>query len=119
MRDPDPASDLRWAYRQRAHLHGDAIGTASLVASLLLVALRRASSALRAAISAALGVGGFCYSIFWLLAGQRAPGLGSTGAAKKAFSWLAVPTTRLMLAGWVALLLVVAVELYGRTRATA
>lgn len=108
--------DKSWAYHQRAHLHGGAIGTATLAASLLLVSLRRTSSALRAAVSAALGVSGLGYSIFWLLAGQRAPGLGSTGAAKEALSWLAVPTTGLLLTGWVALLLVVAVELYGRAR---
>ena len=109
--------DKSWAYYQRAHLHGGAIGTATLAASLLLAILGRARRALRGAVSAALGGGGLGYSIFWLLAGQRAPGLGSTGAAKEALSWLGVPTTGLLLTGWVALLLLVAVELYGRARA--
>ena len=109
--------DKSWVYYQRAHLHGGAIGTATLAGSLLLVTLGRASRTLRAAVSAALGVGGLGYSIFWLLAGQRAPGLGSTGAAKEALSWLAFPTTGLLLAGWVVLVLVVAVELHGRARA--
>jgi hypothetical protein len=108
--------DKSWAYYQRAHLHGGAIGTATLAASLLLVILGRASRALRGAVSAALGVGGLGYAVFWLLAGQRAPGLGSTGAAKETLSWLGVPTTALLLIGWVALLLIVAFELYGRTR---
>ena len=42
-----------------------------------------------------MGLGSLGYSMFWMLAGMRAPGLGSTGAAKESLEWLAVPTSAL------------------------
>jgi hypothetical protein len=106
--------DKSWVYHQRAHLHGGAIGTAALAATLLLAALRKPSGALRAVLAAALGVGGLGYSLFWLLAGQRAPALGSTGAAKESLGWLGVPTSGLLLVGWLAVLATVTLELHAR-----
>jgi multisubunit Na+/H+ antiporter MnhB subunit len=46
-----------------------------------------------ALVSLALGAGGLGYSIFWMWAGFRAPGLGSTGAAKESLKWLAMPSS--------------------------
>jgi len=87
-----------WTYFKRAHMHGSGIGTSTLAVSLLLAGLTGAAS-LRALVAAGLGLGALGYSVFWLLAGMRAPGLGGTGAAKESLSWLAVPSTGLLLLG--------------------
>lgn len=87
-----------WTYLQRAHLHGGAIGTAALASSTLLVVLGRVGP-LAQLSSAAFGLGAVLYPAFWLLAGFLAPGLGSTGAAKEALKFLAVPGAGLTLFG--------------------
>ena len=43
--------------------------------------------------------GALLYAIFWMWAGFKAPGLGSTGAAKEALSFIAVPGAGLALLG--------------------
>ncbi len=108
--------DKSWTYYKRAHMHGGAIGTAALAMSLLLGVLVASAAALRAVVSAALGAGGLGYTLFWLLAARRAPGLGGTGAAKDSLEWLAVPTAGLLLAGTAVTIVLVARELYGRPR---
>lgn len=87
-----------WSYLIRAHLHGGAIGTAALAATTLLILLTRLDLAAQLS-SAAFGAGALLYSLFWLLAGFTAPGLGSTGAAKKALEFVAVPGAGLALLG--------------------
>jgi len=84
--------DKSWNYMQRAHLHAGAMGTTAvaLIIVLCLVGAPRGATVL---ISLALGVGGLGYSIFWMWAGFRAPGLGSTGAAKETLEWLAMPSS--------------------------
>ena len=52
-----------------------------------------------------LGVGSLGYSLFWLLAGLRAPGFGGTGATKESLQWLAVPTSALCILELVAVLI--------------
>jgi hypothetical protein len=106
--------DKSWTYYQRAHLHGCAIGTAALATSLLLGMLVDSPAALRGLVSTALGAGGFGYSLFWLLAARRAPGLGSTGTAKDSLEWLAVPTAGLLLVGTAVAIVLVVREFYGR-----
>ena len=49
--------------------------------------------------SLALGGGALLYAVFWLVAGFTAPGLGSTGEAKEAFGFLAIPGAGLCLFG--------------------
>ena len=51
-----------------------------------------------------LGVGSLGYSIYWMLAGLRAPGMGSTGAAKETLEWLALPTTAMLVFGLLSVL---------------
>jgi len=87
-----PVLDKSWAYMQRAHLHAGSLGTAAL-AMTVVVLLLGASRALTRAVALALGAGGLGYSIYWLLAGFLAPGLGSTGAAKESLAWLAMPSS--------------------------
>ena len=84
--------DKSWGYMKRAHLHGGAMGTTAVVLILLLTTLQ-APQILISVSSLGLGAGSLGYSVFWMLAGFRAPGLGSTGAAKESLAWLAMPTS--------------------------
>ncbi len=84
--------DKSWVYMQRAHLHAGALGTTA-IALTLVVALLGTSVLWTRVISVGLGAGGLGYSIYWALAGFRAPGLGSTGAAKESLEWLALPSS--------------------------
>lgn len=87
-----------WDYLIRAHLHAGAIGTASLASIATMVLL--CPLTLPAQVSAvAFGSGALVYSGFWLLAGFMAPGMGSTGAAKKALEVVAIPGAGLVLLG--------------------
>lgn len=85
-------------YLIRAHLHGGAIGTAALTATLVLVLLCRLDLAAQLS-SASFGAGALVYSFFWLVAGFSAPGLGGTGAAKESLQFLAVPGAGLAIMG--------------------
>lgn len=86
-----------WAYMQRAHLHAGSLGTVAIALTLLTVAVGVRPAVTRA-LSLALGAGGLGYSLFWVWAGARAPGLGSTGAAKESLAWLAMPSSGLVVA---------------------
>lgn len=87
-----------WEYLKRAHLHGGGIGGASLAAiAILLLTTRLGRMAQYSA--AAFGAGALIYAVFWLVAGFSAPGMGSTGAAKEAFKWIAVPGAGLAILG--------------------
>ncbi len=90
--------DKSWAYFQRAHLHANGIATTSL-ALILLLGFMAVRPGLKGIVAAFLGLGSLGYSLFWLLAGLRAPGLGSTGAAKETLSWLALPSVTMLIAG--------------------
>lgn len=108
--------DKSWAYMKRAHLHGGAIGAAALAAILAMALVGGGPALLRKLAAIGLGIGSLGYPIFWLLAGDRAPGMGSTGAAKESLEWLAVPTSGLALLGLVLSLVSVAWGLYGAPR---
>ena len=88
--------DKSWSYMQRAHLHGGSIGTAAIGLIVVLVLLGTPALTTRI-LSLALGLGALGYSVFWLWAGFRAPGMGSTGAAKESLSWLAMPSSGMVL----------------------
>jgi hypothetical protein len=94
----DKIVDKSWSYLKRAHLHGGAIGAAAL-ASILLLGLLGEVGALARFSSLAFGAGALLYAVFWLIAGFTAPGLGSTGEAKEALSFLAIPAAGLCLLG--------------------
>lgn len=87
-----------WEYLKRAHMHGGAIGTAALATIAILILL--CPLGLVAQLSAlAFGSGALLYSLFWLLAGFMAPGLGSTSAAKESLSFIAIPGSGLCILG--------------------
>lgn len=87
-----------WEYLQRAHLHGGAIGTAA-VASILTLFLLCRPGAVPTFSALAFGAGALLYSLFWLIAGFKAPGMGSTGAAKESLQFIAIPGAGLCLLG--------------------
>jgi multisubunit Na+/H+ antiporter MnhB subunit len=55
-------------------------------------------------------VGGLGYSLFWMWAGFRAPGLGGTAAAKESLKWLAMPTSGAFVLATAAVLVLVVVN---------
>lgn len=93
--------DKSWTYMQRAHLHAGSLGAVAVALTVVLVLLGTGPRLARA-ISLGLGLGGLGYSVFWLWAGFRAPALGSTGAAKESLSWLAMPSSGLVVVATVA-----------------
>jgi hypothetical protein len=93
-------TDKAWVYWKRAHLHANGLGTAS-VALILLLSSLAVSERLKAVVAALLGLGGLGYGMYWMLAGMRAPSMGSTDAAKESLQWLAVPGSGACLIGLV------------------
>lgn len=89
--------DKSWVYMQRAHLHAGGLGVVAVSLSLLVVLLGTGPRVARA-VSLGLGAGGLGYSVYWLLAGLRAPGLGGTTAAKESLTWLAIPASGIFVA---------------------
>ena len=87
-----------WSYFKRAHMHGGAIGTSSVALILMLILLCRPGK-LASTAAIASGVGAVLYPVFWLWAGAIAPGMGSTGAAKEALEFIAIPGAGACLAG--------------------
>ena len=87
-----------WSYYKRAHLHANALGTTALAAILLIAALGRPGM-LEKVGAAAFGAGSLLYGVYWLLAGMRAPGMGSTGAAKESLAFIAIPGSSLCMIG--------------------
>jgi hypothetical protein len=79
-----------WSYFKRAHMHAGAIGTSALACILMLLLLCRPGK-LASTAAIAFGIGSILYPVFWLWAGCIAPGMGSTGAAKEALNFIAIP----------------------------
>lgn len=94
----DKVLSKSWTYFKRSHLHANGLGTASL-AMILFLALCVPGPGIMFLTALLLGVGSLGYSLFWLFAGLLAPSLGSTGAAKEALTFLAIPSSGLCLVG--------------------
>jgi len=109
--------DKSWVYMQRAHLHAGGLGGTALGLILVVVLLGPAPIWTRS-ISLGLGVGGLSYSVYWLLAGFRAPGMGGTTAAKESLGWLAIPSSGAVLIATIAVAWLLVAALFSRpTRA--
>ena len=104
-------TDKSWVYFKRAHLHANGLGAISLAVILLLMFMQ-AAVILKKLTAIFLGLGSLGYPIFWLLAALKAPGLGSTGAAKEALSFLAIPSAGLCIVGLISVLIIVLKTLY-------
>ncbi len=109
----DAVSSKSWTYMKRAHLHAGGMGTTA-VALAALVALVGVGAMATKLVGIGLGLGGLGYSLFWMLAGFRAPGLGSAGAAKETLEWLALPSAGIFVLCTVAALVLVIRGLGGR-----
>ncbi len=107
-----------WNYMQRSHLHAGALGTTAVALAMILVLLGIRPMVARI-ISLAAGAGGLGYSVFWVWAGSRAPGLGSTGAAKESLSWLAIPSSGLVVAATCAVAVLIGLRMWRRPRGVA
>jgi len=97
--------DKSWAYMQRAHLHAGALGTTAF-SFIVFLGLVRPPHKVAVTVSVALGAGGLGYSVYWMLAGFRAPGLGGTSAAKETLEWLAMPSSGVFVIATVGMLCV-------------
>lgn len=107
--------DKSWVYMQRAHLHAGGLGTTAL-GLIILLCLLGTSRRGTAVLGAALGAGGFGYSLYWMWAGFRAPALGSTGAAKESLKWLAMPSSGAFVLATVAVLVLLLLTCVRRQR---
>lgn len=104
-----------WTYSLRAHMHAGGIGSIAIGASVLLSLLGVGRTA-KLAASTLLGIGSVGYPMFWMLAGMRAPSLGSTGAAKDSLEWLAVPSAGALFIGGLLTFGLVVADLFIRRR---
>lgn len=98
-------TDKSWVYFKRAHIHANGMGTASLLLIVLLSLMKR-HRLLKKITAIGLGAGSLGYSLFWMFAGMRAPGLGSTGLAKESLAWLALPSVGIFVSGVIAVIVV-------------
>lgn len=105
--------DNSWNYMKRAHLHAGGMGTTAF-ALMIALGLLGASRRVTQILGLALGGGGLGYSLYWMFAGFRAPGLGSTGAAKESLKWLAMPTSGMFVLATLAVLVLLAAALVSR-----
>ena len=92
-------TDKSWVYFKRAHMHASGLGAIALGVCLMVAFLPPGRCVIKLISTTALGAGALGYAMFWMLAGMRAPGLGSTGAAKETLGWLAKPATGLCVVG--------------------
>lgn len=77
-----------WIYMKRAHFHSQTMGIIAITFSLLIAWLKFPPQ-VQFGISFLSGFGSLGYGFFWLFSALLAPGLGSTGAAKKSVELIA------------------------------
>jgi len=104
-------TDKSWIYFKRAHLHANGLGTASVIL-IILVSFLPISNKIKGINAIFLGVGSLGYSFFWMLAGLKAPAMGSTGLAKESLTWLALPSSGLCIIGLIMIVALVIKSLF-------
>jgi hypothetical protein len=82
-------TEKAWKYVKRSHEHAGGIGAVALAMCLMLGIVSRCGIC-KFLGSLCLGLGGLAYAVFWGLAAWKAPTLGSTGAAKEMFEYVAM-----------------------------
>ena len=102
-----------WNFIRRAHLHAGGMGTTAF-ALMIVVGLMNIPRLAAGLIGIGLGAGGLGYSVFWMWAGLRAPGLGSTKAAKESLKWLAMPSSGAFVLATLAVLILLIAALVSR-----
>jgi len=103
------AYNSAWERLTRAHEHFQGIGTMA-VALILLLSTTWLKPVLKTIVSIGLGVGSFCYPLFWYLAAYRTVEIGKH-AAKESLAWLAQFGAGLYTVSFLALVLTVLVSL--------
>ena len=91
-------TDKSWVYCKRAHMHASGLGSIALVI-IVFMGVIRTPGFIKFAGSLFIGLGALGYSVFWMLAALKAPGLGSIGKAKEALYWVAQPSAGLCILG--------------------
>ena len=104
-------TDKSWVYIKRAHFHANGLGVIAVSLILLILFIPMADK-IKALTSFSLGFGSLGYALFWLLAGLKAPGLASTGAAKESLRLLALPTSSLCMLGLIVVIVFSAKALF-------
>ena len=104
-----------WTYMLRAHMHAGGMGTTAL-GLIVLLCLLGTSPRLLIGTGVGLGAGGLGYSVFWMWAGFRAPGLGSTSAAKDSLEWLAIPSSGAFVLATFTVIILLIINLVRRKR---
>jgi len=94
----EEVTDKAWKYVKRSHEHAAGLGAISLAICLMLGIISRCGFC-KFLGSLCLGLGALGYAVFWALAAWKAPSLGSTGAAKEMFIYIAQPSAGLCLFG--------------------
>ena len=94
----DAVVSKSWSYMKRAHMHFGAIGAAAL-ATIAILSILGSGGALDRYSALAFGAGGILYGAFWFFAALTAPAAGSTGAAKEALGFMAIPGAGLSILG--------------------
>jgi len=105
--------ETAWRYFLRAHLHAGAIGSIAIGGSLVL-ALLSVGRGIKLVASLLFGIGAVGYPLSWMLAGMRAPGMGTTAAAKESLLWLAGPSSVGLFVGGLITFGLVAADLFFR-----
>jgi len=106
-------TDKSWTYFKRAHLHANGLGTAS-VALIILLSFFTVGNKMKRITALFLGIGSLGYSMYWMFAGLKAPGLGSTGLAKESLAWLAFPSAGLCILGLLMMVIWAVMNLFSK-----
>ncbi|MEP9410556.1 MAG: hypothetical protein HRF42_04005 [Candidatus Brocadia sp.] len=106
-------TEKAWIYFKRAHFHATGMGAASLAMIIFLSLIKQQGTITSMVTATGLGAGAMGYSAFWMLAGIKAPVLGSTGLAKESLAWLAIPSGGMFIFGTIVVIVIFAWGMLG------
>lgn len=117
IKNAEKVLDKSSKYFKRAHLHAGGLGTTAL-ALITIIAVFAVNPNIQFLTSLSLGLGSLGYSIYWLIAGLIAPGMGGATEAKEALSLLAIPSAGLCIIGLLAATVIITKELWNQSSAS-